>query len=211
MVALDPHTGAVKVMASYPQFDPGQIATSYPKLASQPGAPLLNRATQGQYPPGSSFKVLTDVAAIDTGRFSPDSTLNGDSPKTISGVPLSNDGGQSFGDIPLTDALTNVCVVTARPVGRTPVAVVRGILDAGGDIREDWELTKAFATGDRSVGVNVLLPLYERMKDKSSPADLDSLWNQLGIRKQDSAMQFDDSSPLAAIRKSITEPRQTKN
>jgi len=107
VVALDPHTGAVKVMASYPQFDPGQIATSYPKLASQPGAPLLNRATQGQYPPGSSFKVLTDVAAIDTGRFSPDSTLNGDSPKTISGVPLSNDGGQSFGDIPLTDALTH--------------------------------------------------------------------------------------------------------
>ena len=107
VVALDPHTGAVRVMASYPQFDPGQIATSYPKLASQPGAPLLNRATQGQYPPGSSFKVLTDVAAIDTGRFSPDSTLNGDSPKTISGVPLSNDGGQSFGDIPLTDALTH--------------------------------------------------------------------------------------------------------
>jgi peptidoglycan glycosyltransferase len=68
---------------------------------------LLNRATQGQYPPGSAFKVVTDVAAIDTGRFSPDSVLNGDSPKTISGVPLFNDGGQSFGDISLTDALTH--------------------------------------------------------------------------------------------------------
>ena len=88
---------------------------------------------------------------------------------------------------------------------------LRGILSAGGDIREDWELTKAFATGDRSVGVDVLLPLYDRMKDKSSPANLDSLWNELGIRKQGSAVQFDDSAPLAAIRKSITEPQRPKN
>jgi peptidoglycan glycosyltransferase len=119
VVALDPHTGAVKVMASYPQFDPNQIATHYPRLAQQQGAPLLNRATQGQYPPGSTFKVVSAVAALDSGRYSPDSIVNGDSPKTISGVPLSNHGGQSFGDVDLTTALTQSVNTVWAQVGES--------------------------------------------------------------------------------------------
>jgi peptidoglycan glycosyltransferase len=108
VVALDPTNGDVKVMASYPQFDPNTVTRGgYPRLAREPGAPLLNRTTQGEYPPGSTFKVMTAVAAIDSGRYSKDSVVNGDSPKTISGVPLSNDFGQSFGDIDLTTALTH--------------------------------------------------------------------------------------------------------
>ncbi|MDQ6914678.1 MAG: penicillin-binding protein 2 [Actinomycetota bacterium] len=108
VVALDPRNGDVKVMASYPQFNPNAVANGgYPRLARQPGAPLLNRTTQGEYPPGSTFKVMTAVAAIDSGRYSIGSMVNGDSPKTISGVPLSNDFGQSFGDIDLTTALTH--------------------------------------------------------------------------------------------------------
>jgi peptidoglycan glycosyltransferase len=57
-------------------------------------------------PPGSTFKVVTTTAAIDSRRFTPNSYLNGDSPKTISGVPLQNDNNQSFGNINLTTALT---------------------------------------------------------------------------------------------------------
>jgi peptidoglycan glycosyltransferase len=67
---------------------------------------LFNRATQSAYPPGSTFKVVTASAAIDSGKFTPNSVLNGNSPKTISGVPLSNDNGDSFGDVSLTYALT---------------------------------------------------------------------------------------------------------
>jgi peptidoglycan glycosyltransferase len=53
------------------------------------------------------MKVVTAAAALDSGEFEPTSVLNADSPKEISGVPLENSGGQSFGDIDMTTALTN--------------------------------------------------------------------------------------------------------
>lgn len=109
VVALDPRTGAVKVMASTPGYDPNALGRPgvFGALNSPgSGAPLLNRATQSSYAPGSTFKVVTASAAIDSGRYTPDSTINGDSPKTISGVPMKNDLGQSFGDVSLTTAMT---------------------------------------------------------------------------------------------------------
>jgi peptidoglycan glycosyltransferase len=126
VVALDPKSGAVKVMASVPQYDPNDIPDIFGRLNQDPDAPLLNRTTQGQYPPGSTFKVVTAVAGIDSGKFSPDSVLNGDSPKTISGAPLSNDGGESFGDVNLTRALTfsvnTVWAQVAEGVGQRTMA-----------------------------------------------------------------------------------------
>jgi len=68
---------------------------------------LLNRATQAGYAPGSTMKVVTATAALDSGEFTPDSVIDGSSPIEIEGVPLSNSGGESFGPISLTDALTN--------------------------------------------------------------------------------------------------------
>src|SRR6266851_9410060 len=81
---------------------------------------------------------------------------------------------------------------------------LRGILDAGGDIREDWNLVDAFRAGDRAVGVSVLQPLYTRMKDMPVGVDLDSLWTQLGIQSDGASVRFDDSATLAAIRRAIT-------
>jgi peptidoglycan glycosyltransferase len=52
------------------------------------------------------MKVVTATAAIDSGRYTPQSTVNGRSPKQVSGAPLQNFGNQAFGDIPLTQALT---------------------------------------------------------------------------------------------------------
>ncbi|HEX2087945.1 MAG TPA: penicillin-binding transpeptidase domain-containing protein, partial [Solirubrobacteraceae bacterium] len=108
VVALEPSTGRIRVMASNPRFDPNALRRrgALKALDSQPGAPLLNRATAGRYPPGSTFKVVTAVAAIDSGKFTKDSVLDGSSPKTISGAPLSNFGNADYGTIPLTFALT---------------------------------------------------------------------------------------------------------
>ncbi|MGH2894395.1 MAG: peptidoglycan D,D-transpeptidase FtsI family protein [Solirubrobacteraceae bacterium] len=104
VVALDPRTGAVLAMYSNPSYDDNH---STPDKACNAIGCQLNRATQGRYPPGSTFKVVTATAAIDSGRYTPTSTIDGDSPKTISGVPLSNDNNQSFGPITLTKALTD--------------------------------------------------------------------------------------------------------
>jgi len=110
VVALDPSAGAVKAMASVPGYDPNTVAQ--PKVFKQlnkpgSGAPLLNRATQSVYPPGSTMKVVTATAALDSGEFTPNSVLSGRSPQTIGGVPLSNAGGEQFGNIDMTTALTN--------------------------------------------------------------------------------------------------------
>ena len=109
VVALDPQTGAIKVMASVPGYDPNEIAKpgTFTQLNKDSDAPLLNRATQAGYPPGSTFKVVTAIAAMDSGEFTPDSTVSGKNLKPISGVPLRNFDNETFGDITLTDALTH--------------------------------------------------------------------------------------------------------
>jgi penicillin-binding protein A len=109
VVAMDPHTGAVKVMASTPGYDPNGLDQPgrFAALNRDSGSPVFNRATQSSYPPGSTFKVVTAIAAIDSGRYTQDSTVSGQNGKVISGVPLQNDNGESFGPIPLTEALTN--------------------------------------------------------------------------------------------------------
>ena len=118
VVALDPRTGAVKVMASFPSYDPNQLRAGPTALTRlvQSGQSLQNRATQAAYLPGSTFKVVTAIAAIDSGKYTPDSMLSGASPITISGVPLANDAGEQFGVISLTQALTNSVNTVFAPV-----------------------------------------------------------------------------------------------
>jgi penicillin-binding protein A len=98
VVALDVKTGAVRVLAGTPSFDPTD--------PGKKGSTIFNNATQGLYPPGSTFKTVTASAAIDSGRYQPDSRVSGKNGKVISGTPLNNFGSQNFGDITLTEALT---------------------------------------------------------------------------------------------------------
>ncbi len=108
VVALDPRDGAVKVMASAPGFDPNALRSpsAYARLLRDgASAPLVNRATQFGYAPGSTFKVVTATAAIDSGAFTPSSTISGRNDLMVSGRPLANDDDESFGEITLTEAL----------------------------------------------------------------------------------------------------------
>lgn len=71
-VIMDAHTGAVYAMASYPGFDPnlftkGITAENWEELLSNPAFPLNNKAVSGQYPPGSTFKMVTALAALEQG------------------------------------------------------------------------------------------------------------------------------------------------
>jgi penicillin-binding protein A len=97
VVAMDVDTAAVRVMAATPSYDPSDPAH----------ANTFNRATQGRFPPGSTMKTVTATAALDTGRYQPSSMVSGENGKVISGRPLENFGGEDFGQIDLTTALTN--------------------------------------------------------------------------------------------------------
>jgi peptidoglycan glycosyltransferase len=109
LVAIEPATGAVRAMASVPGYDPNAVDEPgvLSELNTDQSAPLFNRPTQSIYPPGSTMKVVTAAAALDSGEFDPSTMINADSPKQISGAALANSGGQSFGDIDMTFALTN--------------------------------------------------------------------------------------------------------
>ncbi len=79
-VAIDPSTGRVLVMASSPSYDPNLVERRFKQIqraggACDPAAPLLNRATHGRFIPGSTFKVITAAAALDSGRFRPSSVF----------------------------------------------------------------------------------------------------------------------------------------
>lgn len=81
VVLMDPQTGAILALASYPRFDPNQLVlpanatqndvdrvqAAYAAITQQEGSPLLDRATQGRYPPGSIIKTFTAAAALDAG------------------------------------------------------------------------------------------------------------------------------------------------
>jgi len=81
---------------------------------------------------------------------------------------------------------------------------LRGILDAGGNITNDWELTKALKIGDQATGTSVLSDLYNQMKDKPVSVDLQEKWKQLGIEWNGSTVHLRDDAPEAAIRRAIT-------
>lgn len=76
VVALDPKTGGILAMASGPTFDPNELTGSdknknYSRLVLDVAGPLLNRAIKGQYPPGSTFKPLGALVALDEGVITP--------------------------------------------------------------------------------------------------------------------------------------------
>ncbi len=109
VVAIVPDTGEVRAMVSVPPYDPNLIPdnAAYKRLNAANPPALINRATQSIYPPGSTMKVVTATAALESGEFSPDSTLSGASPQDCGGVPLENAGGESFGEIGMETALVD--------------------------------------------------------------------------------------------------------
>ncbi|MEP6671217.1 MAG: hypothetical protein ABJF10_18795 [Chthoniobacter sp.] len=81
---------------------------------------------------------------------------------------------------------------------------LRGILAAGGSIETSWSIDRIIAAGDAATGVPVLRELYDEMKDKPVRVDLSAVWKQLGVRPQGHTVTFDDTAPLATVRKAIT-------
>jgi penicillin-binding protein A len=108
VVAIEPDSGRVRVMASNPPYDPNRVPLELDELnANETERPLFNRATQGQYPPGSTFKVVTAAAGLDSGAITPETTINAPGVIEAEGNPLANDFNEDFGAITLDPALTS--------------------------------------------------------------------------------------------------------
>jgi peptidoglycan glycosyltransferase len=130
VVALDPRTGEVLAMVANPSYDPNRLASHDPQevrayqkqLAHSPGKPLLSRATQELFPPGSTFKMVTAAAALENG-MTPDTKFANPPALQLpnSTAQLHNFGGEHcLGGIPqltLAQALQVSCNVVFGEVG----------------------------------------------------------------------------------------------
>jgi penicillin-binding protein 2 len=125
IVTLDPNTGQILAMASRPTFDPNMFITGidsgqWQVLASDASRPLVNRATQGTYPPGSVFKIVTMAAALEEGGLTPASTFN--CPGIWYGLgkdwPKTCWLERGHGQVNLVQALTVSCDVTFYELGK---------------------------------------------------------------------------------------------
>jgi penicillin-binding protein 2 len=125
IVALDPNTGQILAMASRPTFDPnifikGIDSGQWQVMVSDVSRPLVNRATQGTYPPGSVFKIVTMAAALEEGGFAPGNTFN--CPGTWYGLgkdwPKTCWLERGHGQVNLVQALTVSCDVTFYELGK---------------------------------------------------------------------------------------------
>jgi peptidoglycan glycosyltransferase len=118
VVAIVPQTGAVPVMYSNPSYDPLNPRACGNQQIDGIGC-QVNLATQARMPPGSTFKIVTTAAALDTGRYTPSTLIDGKSPLIVSGAPLENDGNASYGQVPLSFALTNSINTVYAQVGQS--------------------------------------------------------------------------------------------
>lgn len=103
-VALDPQTGAVLAIASVPSYDPNDFDANFSALTADPHSPLLNRALDGLYPPGSTFKIFTAAAALDNGTVTMDSHFEDPGYLVIGNFTLHDNESEATGYSDLTTA-----------------------------------------------------------------------------------------------------------
>lgn len=149
VVALEPSSGRILAMVSGPTYDPnlmashdlGAVQDTWDRLINAPGNPMFNRAIQEVYPPGSTFKLVTSAAALETGDYEPETKVKGgtrlDLPLTD--VPLVNQNGSDCGGDPITmtQALMVSCNVSFGAIA----------LDIGAD--ELGDTARRFGFGQR--------------------------------------------------------------
>ncbi len=103
-IVLDPRNGAVLALASVPSYDPNVFDSSFAALSTDPNSPLLDRALDGLYPPGSTFKMFTAAAAIDSGAVTMTSHFTDPGYLVIGNFTLHDNESEATGYADLTTA-----------------------------------------------------------------------------------------------------------
>ena len=109
VVALDPRNGEVLAMASRPTYDPNRFTRDYKTLTTSPDHPLLNRAIQAQFAPGSTFKPVVALAALETGTIKESFTVNCLGSVTLHGQVYHCMRHQGHGSLQLHSAIVQSC------------------------------------------------------------------------------------------------------
>lgn len=142
-MAIDPQTGEILALASQPSYDPNNIGENFQELQNDPDAPLLARATQGLYTPGSVFKTITAAAGLKSG-LEPSREFVDDGDYIANGYRVTNYKGRSYGRVDFTEALAlSVNAVFAKIavefVGAEPLAQMARSFGFG-DTYDDFPL-----------------------------------------------------------------------
>src|SRR5207244_3052044 len=152
--AMNPATGAVLVMASSPAYNPNLIEKHYQQALRSGGkcGPLLNRATAGKYQPGSSFKVVTATAALNSGRFTPDSSFYDPGYCEEYGKQVRNAGNpeapETFGNVSLFTGLQHSINSVFCNVGK---AMVAGTVANTGLEMKPYRVQRVVAPGGKTI------------------------------------------------------------
>jgi peptidoglycan glycosyltransferase len=117
VVALDPSTGAVLALTSSPRFDPNTIEDDWERLVADQGSPLVDRALNGLYPPGSVFKVVVAGAGLEEEAVRPDTGFVDEGTWLIDGYLVRNYDGHVYGQHDFTEALVKSVNTTFAKVG----------------------------------------------------------------------------------------------
>ena len=121
-VVMDVHTGAIYALASYPGFDPNLFSKGIPadvweELLNDPKLPLTNKASAGQYPPGSTFKMVTALAGLESGAIDLNHTVTCTGSMTLGDHEFHCWKKGGHGTLGLTDAMAYSCDVFFYDVG----------------------------------------------------------------------------------------------
>jgi hypothetical protein len=171
--------------------------------------PIVERSRR--WLPEGIATYIEPIGRLRTGKLSPSEVWGELVENAPNGLPQENDGGlnhtRSWGRTYWGGALFCLLAdIEIRKQTNNKLGLehaLRGIAGSGGTARSDWSAGQAISAGDEHLSVNVLQDLYGRMGYNRYDVDLHKLWRELGIKTTESGIVFDDTAPLAAIRKSI--------
>lgn len=118
IVVLDANTGGVIAMVSQPSYDPNNIETEWKALSQAESSPLLNRAVQGLYPPGSTIKPLIADEALSTGTVTESDTFDCTGALDVGGgQTIKDSSGEVHGRLNIREAIAESCNYTFGTIG----------------------------------------------------------------------------------------------
>ncbi len=117
VVVLNPQTGEILALVSIPGYDPNEIEKNWGKLRKDPSTPLVNRAIDGRYPPGSTFKVFSLAVALELGYVTRDTVFSCPGYFDIGSYRVHEAEGGSHGTVNTEGALVNSCNVAFAQMG----------------------------------------------------------------------------------------------